>query len=371
MRNDCRCWIEIRTANLVENLRRIRRHAGGAAALVVIKNNAYGIGVREVVRALAASGEAARFGVASLAEAIEIADFGVPVQIISGILPAEIPEAVDRGFILPVNSVEAARLISAEATRRNRTPHVELKTDVGMGRVGLRHETFDDELPEILKLHNLACRGIFAHLPVSGIPDDPLTREEIARLKAIIARWEAKGVRFDFRHIAASGAICCYPEATAAPFNMIRPGIILHGFSAAGGLELLPGTEFKARVIAIRELPAGATLGYGRQYRMPRRGRVAVVSAGYADGVPIALTNRGVFLVGGSPAPVVGRVSMDYTMVLLPDDTPEPIRVGDEVVLFGEQRGRRAPMEEWARIKGVPSQDILCSLGRRPERVYL
>ena len=369
MRDDCRCWVEVRTANYAENLRRIRRRAGGAAALAVIKNDAYGIGVREVARAFADSGEAARFGVASLAEAIEIADFGVPVQIISGIMPAEIPEAVRRGFILPVNSVEAARLISAEAVRQNRTPHVEIKTDVGMGRVGLRHETFDEEFSEILKLPNLDRRGIFAHLPVSDDPGDPKTAAEIARLAAIIGRWEERGIRFEFRHIAASGGICNYPAATAAPFNLIRPGIILHGFSASGGLELLPCVEFKARVIAIRELSAGVSLGYCRRYRMPRRGRVAVISAGYADGVPVALTNQGVFLVGGRPAPVAGRVSMDYTMVRIADDTP--VRIGDEAVLFGEQGGIRAPMEEWARIKEVPSQDILCSLGRRPERVYL
>ena len=369
MRNDCRCWVEVRTANYVENLRRIRRRAGGAPALAVIKNNAYGIGVREVARALAGSGEAARFGVASLAEALEIADFGVPVQIISGILPSEIPEAVRHGFILPVNSVEAARLISAEAVRQQRTPHVEIKTDVGMGRVGVRWETFDGEIEEILRLPNLDCRGIFAHLPAADDPGDPRTDEEIARLKAIIARHEAKGVRFAFRHIAASGGICCYPEATSAPFNLIRPGIILHGFSASCGLEVLPCVEFKARVIAIRELPAGVSLGYGRRYRMPKRDRVAVVAAGYADGVPVALTNRGVFLAGGKLAPVAGRVSMDYTMVRL--DPAAEVRVGDEAVLFGAQGELCAPMEEWARIKEVPSQDILCSLGRRPERVYL
>jgi len=369
MRDDCRCWIEVRTANIAENLRRIRRRAGGAAALAVIKNNAYGIGVREVARALADSGEAARFGVASLAEAIEIADLGVPVQIISGILPAEIPEAVERDFILPVNSVESARLISAEAVRRNRTPHVEIKTDVGMGRVGIRYETFDAEFAEIAKLPRLGIGGIFAHLPASGEAGDPETAAEIARLKAIIARWEARGFRFGNRHIAASGGICNYPEATAAPFNMIRPGIILHGFDATGGLEVLPGTEFKARIIAIRELPAGATLGYNRTCRLERPERIAVVAAGYADGVPVALTNRGVFLAGGYPAPVAGRVSMDYTMVRL--DPAAEVRVGDEAVLFGEARGRRAPMEEWARIKNVPSQDILCSLGHRPERVYL
>ena len=369
MRDDCRCWIEIRTANMVENLRRIRRHAGGAAALAVIKNNAYGIGIREVAGAFAAAGEAARFGVASLAEAVGIADIGVPVQIISGILPAEIPEAIRRGFILPVNSVDAARLISAEAARQGRTPHVELKVDVGMGRVGIRYEDFDRAFDEIRRLPNLALRGIFAHLPVAGVPGDPETAAEIGRLKEIIGRRENAGFRFDFRHIAASGGITCYPEATAAPFNMIRPGIILHGFGAAGDLKLLPGVEFKARVIAIRELPAGATLGYGRLYRLSKPERIAVVSAGYADGVPIALTNRGVFLAGGFPAPVAGRVSMDYTMVRLAPEAE--VRIGDEAVLFGEQNGRLAPMEEWAKLKNVPLQDILCSLGQRPERVYL
>jgi alanine racemase len=203
-------------------------------------------------------------------------------------------------------------------------------------------------------------------------PKDPATPRQIKAFKTLLSALKTKGVAFRKIHIAASDAINNFPEAVKPPFNVVRTGINLHGSFDPNGrraLSLESVLTLKTRVAQVRTLPAGTTLGYGRTWCLSKETPIATISAGYADGLPLALTNRGHVLVKGIPCPVVGRVSMDYTTVDV--SRIADVRPGDEVIcLGGDGEGQITP-DCWASIKGTHAYDIICSLGSRVERVVV
>ena len=371
MDTDCRAWLEIDLDAIIANLRMIARRCAPCKLLAVVKGDAYGMGARRVAAAAVESGVVAVLGVATLEEARELADNPLPKQIISAILPTEIPGAVSDGFIIPVEDVATARLVSAEAVRQNLTALCELKLDTGMGRLGILAERAEKEISEIVKLPNLRIAGMFTHLACAGNLNDPFTYGQIDAIAKLAAALSAAGVKIPELHCAASDAIVNYPESYSSPFTMVRPGTAIYGscFSAAADLPLVPAVAFKSRLIAVRELPAGHSVGYSRLCRLSRPSRIGVVAAGYCDGVKIPLTNRGYVLMRGRFCPIAGRVSMDYTSVSL-DDCPEA-QVGDEVVFIGESGDARITVEDWARLNGTVTQEILCSFAPRVKRCYL
>ena len=173
-------------------------------------------------------------------------------------------------------------------------------------------------------------------------------------------------------HIAASDAINNFPETAKPPFNVVRTGINLHGSFDPNGrraLKVEPVLTLKTRVAQVRDLPAGTTLGYGRTWCLAAPSRIATISAGYADGLPLALTNRGFVFIGGKRCPIVGRISMDYTTV---DVTDVPgVKAGDEVICFGRCGHDSITPDDWAAVKGTHAYDIICSLGGRVERIAI
>lgn len=371
-----RVTLEIDLEALVRNYRRIAAYAKPAKVLCVLKANAYGLGVGEYAKALAKAGCKA-FGVAEPYEALELArvfkDMEHPpsVQILSSILPDEIAAMVDAGVVLPVTGLESARLISAAAVKAKRKVEVHLKIDTGMGRLGIPAKNALKETREIVKLPGLDCAGIFSHCPMAYDPDDKQTRRQISSFARLVAAAGREGVKFRKVHIAASDAINNFPAAAKAPFNWVRSGINLHGSFDPNGrraLSLEPVLALKTRIAQVRELPEGTTLGYGRTYRLEKSARIATICAGYADGLPLALSNRGFVFVGGKSCPIVGRISMDYTTV---DVTGVPdVKPGDEVVCFGRCGSEAIAPDDWAQIKGTHAYDILCSIGSRVERRF-
>ncbi len=192
------------------------------------------------------------------------------------------------------------------------------------------------------------------------------------RQEALLATLEADGIRFAWRHIANSDAVNNFPRAFRPPYNAVRTGINMHGsFDTEGrrSLSLVPVLALKTRLAAVRRLAAGSSIGYGCTYRLPREMLVGTVSAGYADGLPLALSNRGTLLVAGVPCPVLGRVSMDYTTLSL--ETVPDARCGDEVVCLGGQGPAAVSVEDWAQLKGTHSYDIICSFGSRVEHRFI
>ena len=371
-----RVWVEIDLKALVANYRKIAVRMRPAKVLCVLKANAYGLGVAAYAKALAEAG-CTNFGVAEPYEAMELlgvlkkgAKTAVDVQILSSILPDEIYEMVKAGVILPVTDLETAKLISDAAVRAKRVARVHFKLDTGMGRLGILAKDALQVMREVKKLPNLDCEGVFSHFPMAFDPKDPFTKRQIRLFKDIVAAAEKEGFTFTKVHISASDGINNFPETAKKPFTVVRTGINLHGsFDPYGrkALKVEPVLSLKTRVAQVRELPAGTTLGYGRTWCLNKSTKVATISAGYADGLPLALTNRGFVFIGGKRCKIIGRISMDYTTVDVSE--VKNVKPGDEVVCFGKCGKGSITPDDWAVLKGTHAYDIICSLGNRVQRV--
>ena len=366
-----RVWVEIDLDGLRANYRRIAAAVRSARVLCVLKANAYGLGVEPYAAALAKT-DCVGFGVAEPHEALQLLPFGKPVQILSSVLPDEIAPMVEAGVTLPAIDVPTARLIDAAAKRAGRKAKVHFKLDTGMGRLGILAADAPRVIREVVATcPNLDCEGIFSHCPTAFDPADDFANDQIALFKAILKDVAKDGITFKKVHIAASDAINNFPAAKRAPFNIVRTGINLHGSFDPNGrrvLKLESVLTLKTRVAQVRLLPAGTTLGYGRTWCLAKPTRVATISAGYADGLPLALTNRGHVLINGAPCPVIGRISMDYTTVDV--SKAGNVKPGDEVIALGGRGKYAVTPDDWASLKGTHAYDIICSFGNRVERVY-
>ncbi len=366
-----RVWVEIDLDGLRANYRRIAAAVKPAKVLCVLKANAYGLGVEPYAAALAKT-DCVGFGVAEPHEALQLLPFGKPVQILSSVLPDEIAPMVEAGVTLPVIDVPTAKLIDAAAKRAGRKAKVHFKLDTGMGRLGILAADAPRVIREVVaSCPNLDTEGIFSHCPTAFDPADEFANDQIALFKAILKDVAKDGITFRKIHIAASDAINNFPAAKRAPFNIVRTGINLHGSFDPNGrraLKLESVLTLKTRVAQVRLLPAGTTLGYGRTWCLAKPTRVATISAGYADGLPLALTNRGHVLINGAPCPVIGRISMDYTTVDV--SKAGDVKPGDEVIALGGKGKYAITPDDWASLKGTHAYDIICSFGNRVERVY-
>ncbi len=355
---------------LATNFRALQGMVAPCTVMPVLKANAYGLGVEPIARALVAAG-ATRIAVAEPFEALQLLPLGVPIQILSGILPDEIAPMLEAGVTLPVVSLEGAKAISAEAARLGVTATVHIKLDTGMGRAGILWSEAKETLRAIAALPHLSLEGLFTHFPLGYEAGATFTRQQVARFTDILDFAKSLGLTFKWVHAANSDAINNAPETCAAPFNLVRSGINLHGaFDAAGSLRvpLQPVLTMTTRLAQVRTLPADTPIGYGHTYRTPRPMRVGTVCAGYADGLPLALSNRGSVLIRGVAVPILGRISMDYLTVNL-DDIPDA-QVGDTVTLLGRDGDREIQVQDWAHLKGTHAYDIICSIGNRVQRVY-
>lgn len=370
-----RVEVEIDLKALVRNYRKIAAHVKPMKVLCVLKANAYGLGVAAYAQALYAAG-CRQFGVAEPFEALELIKVlgrtkrTFEVQMLSSVLPDEIPEMVKAGVILPVTDLAEAKLVSEAAVRAKRTVKVHFKIDSGMGRLGILAQDAIEVMREVKKLPNLDCEGIFSHCPMAYEPHDPFTKGQIRRFVDLVKAAEKEGLVFKKVHMAASDAINNFPATAKAPFTQVRTGINLHGsFDPYGrkALKVEPVLTLKTRVAQVRELPAGTTLGYGRTWCLNAPTKVATISAGYADGLPLALTNRGFVFIGGKRCKIIGRISMDYTTVDV-SDVPD-VKAGDEVICFGKCGKDSITPDDWAALKGTHAYDIICSLGTRVQRV--
>jgi len=366
-----RVWVEVNLATLCANYRKIADAVAPARVMAVLKANAYGLGAQPIAAALASAG-IERFGVAEPYEALPLLPLGLPVQILGSILPEEIPAMVAAGVVLPVTDLQTARLIHAEGERQNRRVKIHFKIDTGMGRLGILMDDALRVVRQAVMLPAIEAEGIYSHFPVAYRAGELFTQRQIDRFLSLLNDLTAEGISIPLRHMANSDAINNFPLAVQSPFNLVRTGINLHGaFDSEGRrlLQLRPVLTLKTRLSAVRRLPAGTTIGYGLTHRLARETPVGTISAGYADGLPLALSNRGYVLIRGTPCPILGRISMDYTTISL-DQAPDAA-VGDEVVCLGGEGPLAISVEDWANLKGTHPYEIICSIGTRVERRHL
>ena len=368
-----RVWLEIDLGTLERNFRKIAEAVAPAKVLAVLKANAYGLGVAKIAKRLDRAG-AAGFCVAELKEALPLVKFGKPVQILGGVFDYEIPDAVANGLVLGITDWETAEKISRESVRQGRITECHFKLDTGMGRLGILSDEAPELIPRVMTLPNLNCCGIYSHFPIAYRQEDPFTRLQRERFLGVLDKMRKLGIEFSKIHIANSDAINNCEFTHHDPFNYVRSGINLHGsFDNEGQrrLNLESVLSLKTRLVAVRRLPAGYTIGYGRTFRLVRDMLVGTIAAGYADGLPLNLSNRGYVVIKDRLCPILGRLSMDYTTVSLESFREGEVTKGDEVICLGGSGPNAVTVENWAQIKGTHPYDVICSIGNRVERIYM
>ncbi len=369
---DHRTWAEIDLGAVGHNLNLIQGSLpAGTRILVVLKADAYGHGAVPVARAALAHG-AHMLGVGDSSEALELREAGIeaPILILGAIVDGEMERVIAHRITACVHSAKRVHDLAAMAEAMDRKVSVHLKVDTGMGRLGVMPSAALDVAREIAAHRSLALEGICTHLAQADRKDDPFTLDQIRTFNAVVAEIEAVTGPIPLKHAASSTAVFNYPQAH---FNMVRPGLAVYGLQpsgrAAGAPALRPALSLKTQVVYLKDMPQGAPVGYARTHVTSRPTRIAILPIGYNDGYAFQFSNQAQVLLRGRRAPVVGRVSMDYTTV---DVTDVPgVEVGEEVVLIGRQGKEQVPVEELARMKGTIPYEVTCSLGRRIRRVYV
>ncbi len=358
-----RCWAEIDRDALRYNAGVVRERIGSAEMLAVVKANAYGHGLIGVAETLAT--EVQLFGVANLEEAVALREAGLshPVIILGPALAAERSTIVEREFIPTISAFE-----DAEAFDRIGPVAINFKVDTGMGRMGVPEAESLAVFKRVTALGNVRVHSVSTHLPVSN-EDADFTRGQLARFRNVLAQFRAE-IPGDYKaHVLQSTGTLAFNDS---PQEIVRAGIMLYGISPLPEFQRLlrPAMTWKTRIALIRNMPAGHGISYGRTFITPRPMRVATLSAGYADGYPRQISNRGVaMLVRGKRCPLLGRVTMDL-MVIDVSDLPGA-EVGDEVVLMGRQGGEEISATDLAEMAGTITWDIVTRIGSRVRRVYV
>lgn len=355
-----RAWAEIDLAAMRKNLE-LARQASGSELMVVVKAGAYGHGLEEAARALAAQ-NIAFFGVANVGEARRIRAAGVetPVYLLGPTWEAEREEIVARGWTACLSSMEEARHFNQLAAVAGKRIQVHLAVDTGMGRGGFLTNQLPGLMDALGKLTHLEIEGVGSHLP-SADEDPDFTRRQIATFHEILETLGGAG-RFKWRHLLNSAGLLGYDRGAC---NLARPGLMLYGISPLPEFQsrLSNVMTLKSRITLLRTLPAGHGVSYGRQFVTTAPTRVATVGIGYGDGYPRHLSGQGAEVwICGRRCPVLGRVTMDQVMVdvtALPD-----VREGDEVEMFGAN----IPVAEVAAKAGTIVWEIFTGITPRVVR---
>ena len=360
-----------RLDHIASNLAAIRAHVGERQVLVAVKADAYGHGAVAVTRHLQHTGLADQFGVATVGEGVELRQAGITLPILKLSLARgpELAVAVAHDLALVAVDTESVRDAAAAARTTGREAALHLKIDTGMRRIGCEPADAPQLAALIRDTPGVRLVGVMSHLPISDAPEgDDFTASQIARFREVAEALEAEHGPLT-KHLANSGGILAHPESW---LDMVRPGVMAYGSypdaQTPRTVALLPGLEWRSRVVFVKPVRAGETVGYGRTWTAPADSWLATVSIGYGDGYSRSLSNRGRMLVNGRSYPVAGRVSMDQTMI---DLGPEPtVVVGDEVVLIGRSGEDEITAAELAELQHTISYEVTCAIGRRVAREY-
>jgi alanine racemase len=373
-------WAEVSLGNLRYNFGVVQRHLGpDVIVCAVVKADAYGHGATECARALEEEG-ARWLGVTSLDEAIPLRDAGIQSRILlmTGFWRGEEEEIIRLHLTPTAWEPGQVELLEKAAAGLGIAKHpVHLKVDTGMGRLGVAPEDLPGVISALKSSPHLVLEGLSTHLASSEVLDAPSVGEQLKNFEESKRVLRNAGLQPALVHVANTGAVISRREAWN---NMVRPGIALYGyylpFERAGRevsgsklrLAVKPVLTWKTRILSLRDVRANQALGYGGTYVTKAPARIAVLPVGYADGLNRQLSSRGRVIVREHYAPIVGRISMDLTLV---DVTGLPgIAVGDEVVLLGSGDGLSVDAREHAELANTSLYEILCSISKRVPRKY-
>ena len=337
--------------------------------IAVIKANAYGHGAVEVARALEDAG-ADLLACADIEEGAALRSGGVRAEILvfGALSVSDLDGIFDCRLTPTISTPGAAKAVQAAAERYRQRIRYHLKIDTGMNRLGFRFDNLRRTLPALLASPNLELDAVYTHFATADDPESALFEQQRIRFTRALEDLTGLGAKPRYRHAANSAALL---RDSRVWFDRVRPGLLLYGLVppplAASSLALQPVMTLRSRVVAVKGMRTGESTGYGGRFVAERPTTLAVVPAGYADGVDLRLAGRGAVLIRGQRAPVVGSVCMD---MLMADVTGMTVSPGDEVVIIGEQDGDRIDVREMAAAIGTIPWEIVCRLGSRIERRY-
>lgn len=374
-KRETRAWVDIDLDALAHNYHAIRdwtRREGGdpVKLLGMVKANAYGHGAVAVGRKLQGLG-AEMLAVACLAEAVELRQAGVTIPILClGQTPEELADdLLEYDVTQTVGDLELGRALSAAAQAAGKELSIHIKLDTGMGRLGFMwregsQATTVEEIKALCALPGLRAEGLYTHFATAD-EDVDYTELQGRRFQEARTTLEQAGIHLKNYHCASSAAVLNYPWTH---MNMVRPGIALYGHypdpasEIRGEPRLMPVMTLKARVTSVRTMPVGAKLGYGCTATLTRESRIAVLSIGYADGLPRSLSNKLHVKLHGTPCPILGRICMDMCMA---DVTALPqVKAGDTAVVYDRDLNRVAE------LAGTITDELVCRVSGRVPRVY-
>jgi len=360
---------EIDLSAIRYNLKRIRGYIPGSTkVMAVVKANAYGHGIVEVSDVLNKAG-VDYLGVATVDEALAIRRSGIkaPILILGSILPSEIKAILNKNITLTLCTTELLKTLD-KSVRGRKKIKVHIKIDTGMGRIGVWHTEAVRFITEALRYKNIEIEGVYTHFSSAG-RDKLFTEYQLTLFGKILKELHQRGIDIPCKHAANSIGLVGFEKSH---LNLVRPGLIIYGMYPKKGflnkIKLRPALSLKTKIVYIKDTPPGRSISYGRTYITEKETRIATIPIGYGDGYGRILSNKAKVLIRGVRAPVVGKVTMDQTMVDV--GHIQGAKVGDEVILMGAQKGERITVEELARLCSTIPYEIACSIGARVPRVY-
>ncbi len=372
-----RSWVEVSREQIARNFREVRRAVGPSVELMpVVKADAYRHGAVAVSHVLEAEG-ARWLAVSNVEEGVALRESGCQSRILvmADFLPFERSALSEHSLTPVLHDLAGVGDWNRIAKGIGRRLAFHLKVDTGMGRLGTRASIEDIVATLRDTAANVELEGLMTHFASSSDFDSPQTGEQIARFRAIREALAAAGFHPRYTHMASTNPVGYAREESFG--NLVRPGHAIYGYvSPARGksapamqLQVKPALTWKAAVLAVKEVEAGARIGYGAMHVTASPSRIAVLAAGYADGIPHRLGGRGRVIVRGCYAPVIGAVSMDLTTI---DITECPsVAPGDAVILIGSEGDASIDAQQIAKLAGTISYNVLCGIHARVKRLYV
>lgn len=353
-------WLEINLDSVRRNAENIRELVGSKVKIMgVVKGNSYGHDAVEVSRILLECG-VDQLAVARIEEAIRLRENGINIPIL--VLGLTIAEQMKLYFdyqVMPtISDIESIKKLNKIGEEENKVIKIHIKVETGMGRIGVREKDVIDILRKIIKMDYVNVEGIFTHFSTADELNKEYTYKQFECYKKVMNKIKAINIPEPVFHVANSSAVL---DLHNMWLDMVRPGSLMYGLYPSSEvkkiIELFPALTFKSRISFIKKLDSGMYIGYGNTFKTNRETVVGTVSVGYADGYSRLLSNCGKVLIRGKKVPVIGRVCMDQMMVDL-SELPEAI-IGDEVLLWGEQSGKKISIESIAKQLDTISEEIV------------
>ena len=371
-------WAEIDLNHLAANFKRVKQRVGPVArVMAIVKANAYGHGAVACARRVSNEG-ADWFGVALPEEGIELRAAGItqPVLCLGGFWPGQAAACIQHQLTPVIYRLDMLETLNQAALNAGVVADVHVKVDTGMGRLGIRFDELSEFVTALERFRNVRVDGVMSHLAAADDTScQPLTRDQIQRFEDAVVVFREHGYRPTYLHLANSAGVYGHRDAWG---NMVRPGGVLYGLwrdvlpPLTHDAELLPVMSLHTRISLLKWVPPGETLGYGCTFEASRRSLIATLPVGYHDGYMRGLSNRAHVIVRGMYAPIVGRISMDLTLIDVTNVSG--VEIDDQVTLLGsdpQNKELKIVAEDLARIVGTLSYEVTCGISERVPRVYL